>query len=632
MSNTPLSPEELLSALLDGQLTEEEKVRAEGLLDESRYRDLWDSMQRQAEQIRRLPKFELPQNFSSRVLAAAENRTNGDDLDSTSLSVSGMNSPDRKTGRPEISGDSRFELNLAVAAVVALASMLLVTLVVFPNQFFVAQLPVDSLPQPSISEPSIPDSSISEPSALEMEDEIASKRGAIGAVDGAQELVVDPKKLDGDTGEVELDLVANQDSKKKLEPETKSGADSEPSSNEPAGLAEFSKKAPASAKMAMSRRLPPTRKKSRVDKSQSAADRAEVATDGENIEAADQPESLAAQSLRTERMGTRNLFPPGVTRDMALAQSRRSAGRAGRNRAAPVNTPSRKPVLDQVWIIDMSSSSQIAAVEKTFAENGIKFRSQPAGGSKEQESSKGAIINQNGGVETVYVQARNRQLRAAMAALAKNSSQKFVAVQVSNMPVPSLGLRMKSPGNADVVEPPGDGRKIVLKDDLKSNSFAFQYSGKLAVFSNQLRGDQLGIASSESLASGASMQLAQNSNRRQMAQPAADKQMKMRSKAPNKAAKDLGVQENQEQAKADRTLSPAEKANAFLEQLHRQAEEHSKELAADKLSVEPMSGHLLIFRIDRWEEKRVVGAGESAPNKAGKTESAAPVEKKQNQK
>ena len=74
MSDTSL-PEQLISALLDGQLTGEEKERAEGLLaQDPALREKYESWKLNSEQIANLPRYQLSKNFADQVMAVAESR------------------------------------------------------------------------------------------------------------------------------------------------------------------------------------------------------------------------------------------------------------------------------------------------------------------------------------------------------------------------------------------------------------------------------------------------------------------------------------------------------------------------------------------------------------------------------
>ena len=89
--SSPLSQEELLSALLDDQLTGEEKLRAEALAASPEYESYWNSICQQREQLRALPRFELGTEFAQSTLQKAVEAVAPDRYPTAPFSISASN-------------------------------------------------------------------------------------------------------------------------------------------------------------------------------------------------------------------------------------------------------------------------------------------------------------------------------------------------------------------------------------------------------------------------------------------------------------------------------------------------------------------------------------------------------------
>lgn len=90
MSNDKEQNELLLTAYLDGELGQADTRRAEALLDDSQYSELFESWKANRSLLKSLPKYRLKDSFAEEVLAAAKIEADSDDTRSqVSLQESG---------------------------------------------------------------------------------------------------------------------------------------------------------------------------------------------------------------------------------------------------------------------------------------------------------------------------------------------------------------------------------------------------------------------------------------------------------------------------------------------------------------------------------------------------------------
>ena len=146
MSEKPF-PENLISGYLDGQLTEEERALVEQSMQEDpATKRLVEELRANAEQMQGLPRFRTPEGFAERLMASPELDRAFSDL-----------ATDEVGQRSELSDESSAyprtrRLRLAVAAIVSLAAMMLVTLFL-PQSFESAKLQVQKSSETTESEP-----------------------------------------------------------------------------------------------------------------------------------------------------------------------------------------------------------------------------------------------------------------------------------------------------------------------------------------------------------------------------------------------------------------------------------------------------------------------------------------------
>ena len=120
MSDASFS-ENLISAYLDGELSPEESVHVERMIEQNpAYAQLLEEFQHQSAAIKQLPKFELDPEFASRVMAHEAFAETGRDKPST-VALS--------SAQPVESGAGRERWIGAVASIGALAAMILVIMV-----------------------------------------------------------------------------------------------------------------------------------------------------------------------------------------------------------------------------------------------------------------------------------------------------------------------------------------------------------------------------------------------------------------------------------------------------------------------------------------------------------------------
>lgn len=130
-----LTPDELLSAYLDGELTADEQARAERLIAaDDQARRLFDELRGMRSCLQGLPRQELPDDFAARVLRAAERQTR----------VAGT--PATHDPVPAPAWQERIRRPLAYAAMVLAASVLIAI-------FRPDQPGIDGPPQPVVLAP-----------------------------------------------------------------------------------------------------------------------------------------------------------------------------------------------------------------------------------------------------------------------------------------------------------------------------------------------------------------------------------------------------------------------------------------------------------------------------------------------
>lgn len=424
-------PEELLSALLDGQLSGEERVRAEALLGEESFRELYQQWEQQRELFRELPRYQLDEGFAERVLQAAGSggADNGTASSNAALAPAATYAAARGVRRNR-------ENWWALGTVGTLAALLLATLFLVSLRGPRSMAQLDRLAEPA-------DSAVATAEQQSAEWAEGEPAGAIvaGAEAGGEEPDDLPVAAKSGAGEFDAELPnAGRDARSRGVPDVMEKSSEVLKSEAAGGEDRMFRQAPrADAKDA-----PPENSAQNLDLQQRAADveglQKQVAkalqTEARSADSAIRNQETAPGSLNAMRKEEAN--PPTVA---ILQQSNALVAPSAEPSGAPVATPAAAPV-QQVWWVDLSQPGQLQEVTKALQNNGIRVESSESNATRSglaQSRAEDDIGLVQEPFEAVLIQASPTQMQGAMLELARNRQLQVSAVDLS---FPGMGQNL----------------------------------------------------------------------------------------------------------------------------------------------------------------------------------------------